>query len=80
MKFAFSKNYTIKSAYNFLQQSTNQPIIAVDNLVFWHKDVPLKVNLFVWRLLLNRLPTYNNLFKRGVIMNTHNLVWAGAVI
>ena len=43
-----SKNYNDKSGYNFLQQSeTTQHIIADDNLVFWHKDVLLKVNLFV---------------------------------
>jgi len=50
-----SKNYTVNSAYNFLLQSANQHIIADDNHVFWHKDVPMKINLFVWGLLLNRL-------------------------
>jgi len=63
-----SKNYIVSIAYNFLQKSTNQHIIGDDNHVFWHKDVPLKVNVFVWRLLLNRLPMNDNLLKRGVIL------------
>jgi hypothetical protein len=33
----------------------------------WLKPVPLKVNIFVWRLFLNRLPTKLNLHRRGVL-------------
>jgi len=33
----------------------------------WHKDVPLKVVLFVWRLIRDRLPTKDNLHRRHVI-------------
>jgi len=33
----------------------------------WHKDVPLKFVLFSWRLFRDRLPTKDNLFRRGVI-------------
>jgi hypothetical protein len=33
----------------------------------WHKDIPLKVVLFVWRLFRDRLPTRSNLFRRNVI-------------
>ncbi|GAU46085.1 hypothetical protein TSUD_239720 [Trifolium subterraneum] len=31
------------------------------------KPIPLKVNLFMWRLFLNRLPTKDNLHRRGVL-------------
>jgi hypothetical protein len=34
---------------------------------FWHKDVPLKVELFVWRLFSDRLPTKNNLHRQNVL-------------
>jgi len=34
--------------------------VSVSSL--WHKDVPLKVTLFAWRLFRNRLPTKDNLF------------------
>jgi len=33
----------------------------------WLKAVPLKVNIFIWRLFLNRLSTKDNLLRRGVI-------------
>jgi hypothetical protein len=34
---------------------------------FWHKQVPLKVFVFAWRLLRDRLPTKTNLANRGII-------------
>jgi len=33
----------------------------------WHKQVPLKVSLFAWRLFQNRLPTKDNLLCRQVL-------------
>jgi len=33
----------------------------------WHKQVPLKVSIFAWRLLRNRLPTRSILLDRGII-------------
>jgi hypothetical protein len=33
----------------------------------WHKQVPLKVLIFTWRLLQDRLPTKINLVRRGII-------------
>jgi len=33
----------------------------------WHKDVPLKVVLFAWWLFHDRLPTKDNLFRRGAL-------------
>lgn len=65
-----SKNYNVNSAYNFLQQSAIQHIIADDSLVFWHKDVPFEVNIFLWRLFLNRFPMKEILFKQWVIQAT----------
>ena len=61
-----SNIFTVRSAYNFI---TFQPPLAsrVDASHLWHKDVPLKVVLFAWRLFRDRLPTKDNLFHRGVI-------------
>ncbi|KAJ9559867.1 hypothetical protein OSB04_005027 [Centaurea solstitialis] len=44
-----------------------------DNLVEteWLKAVPKKVNIFVWRLRLGRLPTRDVLDKMGVDLDTH---------
>ncbi|KAF5807368.1 putative reverse transcriptase zinc-binding domain-containing protein [Helianthus annuus] len=33
----------------------------------WNLWAPIKVNLFVWRLLLDRISTAYNLYKRGII-------------
>ena len=37
-----------------------------------HKQVPLRVSLFVWRLLRNRLPTKDNLLRRHIIIAKDN--------
>jgi len=61
-----SNSFTVRSMYNSL---TIQPQIElpVDASSIWHKDVPLKVVVFVWRLFRDRLPTKDNLLRRGVI-------------
>jgi len=38
--------------------------------LMWHKQVPLKVSVFAWRLIRDRLPTKANLATRGVISTT----------
>jgi len=61
-----SNVFSVKSAYNAL---TSQPPIElpVTASSLWHKDVPLKVVLFAWRLFRDRLPTKDNLHRRGVL-------------
>ena len=61
-----TRTFSVRSAYKFL---TLQPpvVSSADALSLWHKDVPLKVVLFGWRLIRDRLPTKDNLFRRGVI-------------
>nr|GEU54289.1 RNA-directed DNA polymerase, eukaryota [Tanacetum cinerariifolium] len=36
----------------------------------WVKYIPVKVNVFVWRARLNRLPTRGNLVSRGVFLDS----------
>lgn len=57
-----SSKYNVTSAYNLLT-SRDQPLNNDQNTIIWHKKVPLKVNIFVGRLLCNRLPTTENLIK-----------------
>ena len=61
-----SSVYTVRSAYKFLNAN-----VAVDQAVpvssLWHKNVPLKVVIFAWRLFRDRLPTKDNLSRRHVI-------------
>lgn len=37
---------------------------------FWNKSVPIKINFFEWRFVLNRLPSKIDLEKRGVRMDS----------
>jgi len=53
-------------SYNFLNANSSVDLVVhVSSL--WHKDVPLKVVLFAWRLFRDRLSTKDNLFRRQVI-------------
>jgi hypothetical protein len=38
----------------------------------WKTDIQSKVNVFGWRLLLNRLPTRAALNRRDILVNSHN--------
>jgi hypothetical protein len=61
-----SSVYTVRSAYNFLNNNSSVDI-SVPASLLWHKDVPLKVVLFAWCLFHDRLPTKDNLFRRQVL-------------
>lgn len=39
----------------------------------WRDDVPSKALIFTWRLLLDRISTREELFKRGVLTSTRDL-------
>jgi len=60
--------FSVRSAYNF-QTSQHSVDTPVDVKKLWLKDVPLKVVVFAWRLFRNRLPTKDNLVRRGVLYN-----------
>lgn len=36
----------------------------------WDKTIPLKVNIFIWKISLDRLPNKSNLFSRGIDIPT----------
>lgn len=61
-----SKDFTVQSAYKFLLHHHQQDT-TVSSKFLSHKDVPLKVVLFAWRLFRDRLPTKDNLCRRGVL-------------
>ena len=71
-----SHSFTVRSLYHYL---TIQPQVElpVDVSSIWLKDVPLKVVVFVWRLFRDRLPTKDNLLRRGVINHDSRLCVAG---
>lgn len=68
-----SNVFTVRSAYKFLSfQPPLESPVAVSSLC-----VPLKVVLFTWRLFRNRLPTKDNLYRRGVIDQASTLYVVG---
>jgi len=71
-----SHSFTVRSLYHYL---TIQPQVElpVDVSSIWLKDVSLKVVVFVWRLFRDRLPTKDNLLRRGVITHDYRLCVAG---
>ncbi|XP_024626821.1 uncharacterized protein [Medicago truncatula] len=71
-----SQVYTVHSAYSFLT-TVDTNITAEFDQFLWLKAVPLKVNIFVWRLFQNRLATKDNLRKRNVLEATN--VFCGAL-
>jgi len=58
--------YTVSGAYHILTAQSDPPDVRLNDLV-WHKQVPLKVSIFAWRLLRDRLPTKLNLVRRGLL-------------
>ncbi|GAU42970.1 hypothetical protein TSUD_188430 [Trifolium subterraneum] len=69
--------YSVKSCYNTLLCSRqlvdlDQNVLNAINLL-WKKEIPSKVLIFAWRLLLERLPTRTALHRRGIILNPQDL-------
>lgn len=63
--------YSVKGGYHFLTTVDKPPERELLSDV-WHKHVPLKVSLFAWRLLCNRLPMKDNLVQRRVLQHDDN--------
>ncbi|XP_024626751.1 uncharacterized protein [Medicago truncatula] len=62
----YGGGYSVGGAYHHLTTQAEPPDVPLGDLI-WHKQVPLKVSIFAWRLLRDRLPTKNHLFRRGII-------------
>ena len=58
--------YTLKGSYNLL---TTFEVDVDDrfNHILWLKQIPLKVNIFIWCLFINRLATKMILFRRNIL-------------
>ena len=70
-KLHSSQSYMVKSAYFYLTIDDSNDAKGFDHLL-WLKAVPLKVNIFAWRLFLNRLATKDNLCRRRVLKASQN--------
>ncbi|CAJ2668449.1 unnamed protein product [Trifolium pratense] len=67
--------FTVRSTYSFLQNMDVTNVIDTNVVCalkkLWLNDVPSKVGMFGWRLLLAKLPTRASLASRGIITNHH---------
>jgi hypothetical protein len=69
--------FSVRSCYSLLLAS--RPVEEVDEnilaaiKILWRNDVPSKVLVFGWRLLLDRLPTRSALNHRGILLNSFDL-------
>ncbi len=71
-----SGGYTVRGAYDMLTVQ-DHPLLHQNLELIWHKQVPLKVSIFAWRLLRDRLPTRQNLAIRGILPMDARLCLAG---
>lgn len=65
--------YSVNSAYSFLQVSDSVDS-DIDFQSIWNGFAPSKVKAFVWRMLLNRIPTKVDLRRRSAIPAAANLL------
>ena len=56
---------------------TSNNLSAIHTSEIWNKEVPLKISLFAWRLLRDRLPTTDNLIKRHILLPNAQLCVGG---
>ncbi|CAJ2670936.1 unnamed protein product [Trifolium pratense] len=68
--------YTVRGAYQLLTAQDAVTLDAAAGLI-WHPHVPLKVSIFAWRLLRDRLPTKANLVTRAILSSEDHLCVSG---
>jgi hypothetical protein len=75
--------FSVKSAHDLLVELGDSPLLSVWELkifsTIWESPAPSKVIAFSWQLIYDRLPTKDNLFSRGVLLQASdtNCVWCG---
>ncbi|PNX56781.1 70 kDa peptidyl-prolyl isomerase [Trifolium pratense] len=67
---------TVRDVYQLLM---DQDTITLDIAVglIWHSQVPLKVSIFAWRLLRDRLPTRANMVSRSILSPEAHFCFSG---
>lgn len=68
-----SEKFMVAIIRNKVQKRIAQ--VSNRNKTSWIPLVPKKVNLFAWRMLRDCLPTYTNLFARGIDVQTMRCLW-----
>lgn len=60
-QFHATLRYKVSSAYNYLT-SRDRPLNNDHTTIIWYKEVPLKVSIFVWRLLRISRRVFNQIW------------------
>jgi len=68
--------YIVRDLYNILARENLHQDLAIPDTI-WQRHIPLKVSLFVWRLLHNRVHAKVNLFKHRIISFKDQLCVSG---
>ncbi|GJS65283.1 putative RNA-directed DNA polymerase, eukaryota, reverse transcriptase zinc-binding domain protein [Tanacetum coccineum] len=58
-----SIGFTVASVRTLIDANT---LVVDSNATRWIRCVPIKVNIFLWRLVVNKLPTRVNLERKGI--------------
>ncbi|XP_058783462.1 uncharacterized protein LOC131658147 [Vicia villosa] len=65
--------YTTKDAYSLIMEGLVTHVGDDKELVaVWSKLIPPKVSVLAWRVWQNRIPTRDNLVKRGILVDSQN--------
>ncbi|GJU47741.1 RNA-directed DNA polymerase, eukaryota, reverse transcriptase zinc-binding domain protein [Tanacetum coccineum] len=57
------KGFTVASVRSLIDSHF---LVAGPNATRWNRNIPIKVNVFLWRVMLNKLPTMVNLDRRDL--------------
>ncbi|XP_022028887.1 uncharacterized protein LOC110929992 [Helianthus annuus] len=66
------RDFSVSEVKKWIKGSTNN---GVQFSFSWSKWVPLKCNIFMWRLFLDRLPTKNALIRRNIHVDSPLCGW-----
>ncbi|GJR97832.1 RNA-directed DNA polymerase, eukaryota [Tanacetum coccineum] len=58
-----STGFTVASTRSLIDANS---LVVDSNTTRWNRSVPIKINVFLWRLALNKLPTRVNLDRKGI--------------
>ncbi|XP_058751979.1 uncharacterized protein LOC131625099 [Vicia villosa] len=70
--------FSVKSCYSLIRDRNKEDILPNETLkalmMVWETNIPSKIKVFGWRVLLNRLPSRDQLVKRKIIQNDEEKV------
>ncbi|PWA64873.1 Lipase, GDSL [Artemisia annua] len=59
--------FRVKDVRNLLDETF---LPKSDSHTRWIMSIPIKINIFAWKVSLDRLPTRSNLVRRGVLVSS----------